>query len=215
MTKEPRANGQKRRPVSKVAPALSAPEAALYPPLVPKIDAQGRCSCHRDQAPVSVSAGTSAPRTSPGLNNSQSAGGSLSLSGSHPGACRKGVDRGKETTVPPASRWTWRAKKGGKDPEAHMHTQGRRPPVSVIEKLRDSSGVTQLASWQHLRAAVLIPAGRSHTPSLGSDPWDYRTWDCSLVKRTGLPQTSFEALQSHRSECSQRRDRSWSKGYPW
>lgn len=27
-----------------------------------------------------------------------------------------------------------------------------------------------------------------------------------MVKRTGLPQTSFEALQSHRFECSQRRD---------
>lgn len=173
MTKERRANGQKRRPVSKAAPALSAPEAALYPPLVPKIDAQGRCSCHRDQAPVSVSAGTSARNTSPGLNNSQAAGGSLSLSGSHPGACRKGVDRGKEATVPPGSRWTWRAKKGGKAPEAagsgyHMHTQGRRPPVSATERLRDSSGVTQLASWQHLGAAVLIPAGRVHTPSRGS-----------------------------------------------
>lgn len=76
----------------KVAPALSAPEAALHPPLVPKIDAQGRCSCHRDQAPESDSAGTSARSTSPGLHSSQSASGSLRLSGSHPGACRKGVD---------------------------------------------------------------------------------------------------------------------------
>lgn len=36
--------------------------------------------------------GTSARSTSPGLNGSRSAGGSLSHSGSHPGACRKGVD---------------------------------------------------------------------------------------------------------------------------
>lgn len=41
---------------------------------------------------LSVAAGTLTRSSSPGLNSSQSTGGSLSLSGSLPGAGRKGVD---------------------------------------------------------------------------------------------------------------------------
>lgn len=61
-----------------------------------------------------------------------------------------------------------------------MHTQGRRPAASATERLRDSSGVTQL-DWQPVRATILtsypgvltglIPAGQARTPSLGSDSW--------------------------------------------
>lgn len=90
-------------------------------------------------------------------------------------------------------------RRGGKAPEAagsgyQMHTQGRRPPVSATERLRDSSRVTQPAIWQRLGAAILIPNGRAHTSSLGSDPWDCGTWNRPSVKRTRLPPTSFETL---------------------
>lgn len=73
-----------------------------------------------------------------------------------------------------------------------MHTQGRRPPASAAEWLRGSSGVTQPAGWQHVRATVLTPYPGAlqpdpcwtgvHTPSLGSDPQDCRAWDSPLVK---------------------------------
>lgn len=174
--------------MARAAPALSAPEASTRPPFVWKIGAQGRRSCDRNEAPVSVSAGQQGPE--PGahlrvLTVASPRAGSLGFSGSLPGAGRKGVDRGKEATAPLGSRRTWRARKGGRAPEMtgsgyQMHTQGRRPTASATERLRDSSGVTQLG-WQPVRATVLtsypgvltglIPAERARTPSLGSDSW--------------------------------------------
>lgn len=43
--------------MARAALALSAPEASTRPPIVWKSDAQGRRSCDRSEAPVSVSAG--------------------------------------------------------------------------------------------------------------------------------------------------------------
>lgn len=156
--------------MARAAPALSAPEASTRPPVVWKIGAQGRRSCDRKEAPVSVSAGQQGPE--PGahlrvLTVASPRAGSLGFSGSIPGAGRKGVDRGKEATAPPGSRRTWRARKGGRAPEMtgsgyQMHTQGRRPAASATERLRDSSGVTQLG-WQPVRGTVLTSGG-PHRP---------------------------------------------------
>lgn len=96
------------------------------------------------------------------------------------------MDRGKEATAPPGSRWTWRAMKGGRAPEVagsgfQMHTQGRHSLASATERLRESAGVTQLArlaacegySSDILSGVLtgLVPAGRAHIPSLGSESW--------------------------------------------
>lgn len=129
--------------MARAAPALSAPEASTRPPIVWKSEAQGRRSCDRSEAPVSVRlSGAAGPE--PGahlrvLTVASPRAGSLGFSGSLPGAGRKGVDRGKEATVPPVSRRTWRARKGGRPPKC-LALGTRCTPRGVALQLQPQRG---------------------------------------------------------------------------